>query len=70
MSRFLTPRPDKQPKPRRSVYEERTPVSAERGWVPIAETDFAGQLRWERDWVNRATGWYPLDAFMRNRGIW
>ena len=74
MSRFLKPSQPAADRKPGSVYEDRP--SPDRGWVRIANTNpFTGQLHWEPDWVRRATGWTPLDEFMRERagfggGLW
>jgi len=53
-------------RPRRSVYVTRPPITRRDG-RRLAETDADGVLRWREDWRRRATGWWPLDAFLRGR---
>ncbi len=57
-------------KPERSVWEDRPDRARE--WVQIAEENpFTGRLDWADDWVQRATGWRPLDDVLRERGgLW
>jgi hypothetical protein len=69
VSRFLNLPANTAPKPKpgRSVYEDRAPIATE-VWVQLADIDpFTGKLVWEHDWVQRATGWRPLDEFVRCR---
>ena len=59
-------------RPVRSVYEERFAEreSDDGRWVRVADTDpMTGSLEWEDDWGRKVTGWWPLDEFLRRRGL-
>lgn len=58
----------KKPRPGPSVYDLRE-AKPPRLQEPrrLASTDRDGVLRWREDWLEAATGWLPLDAFLRGR---
>lgn len=55
------------PRPGPSVYDLREPSTQTQEPRRIAEADEHGRLHWSPDWVQQATGWQPLDAFLRGR---
>jgi hypothetical protein len=59
---------DEEPKRRAgtSVYSRR-PLTQRQEPRRIAETDESGRLKWTDNWREQATGWWPLDAFLRVR---
>ena len=58
----------KRKKPGPSIYDLRQPATPSHEPRTLAETDRDGVLRWRDDWKAQATGWLPLDRFLRGRG--
>jgi hypothetical protein len=58
------------PRPGPSRYEQfAVDQPGDARWVTVAQTDpVTGALRWQDGWERQATGWVPIDDFLRGRG--